>query len=286
MKPIHPETKKALLKMAIAFAACICYELIPRSISWREWCLVPVLIIIGIAVFSVGRCFYTGTLPVFLSVLLAWQPCEAQTAATPAVGTEFMIHASMPDVPGQERNNLVAGICVVGIVALGAYAVLKVVSACRKAQERRDAAMSNAAASPLPFQMTAEETHALIGDPPVVTGPTPSGTDCGCDDPVPAGERLPIIVEHSTDMREWRTAGFNIAVGEEIALPSDGFWRISPMRLQIDRLAAGTGALLTVPPGVLEWSDDLSTWLPIATNSMLATYQLVNAPGFYRVRNN
>lgn len=247
--------------------------------GWFSYSLVGCIAIFLVTfLWNVRKGVRTGVL---LALAVPSGPLDAQSTPEPArVTGDFMIHVSMPPLPGEEHVGVIVGACLAGAgLALGGYVIIKIVSACLNRYEH---AVTNENNNPLPdpnklpFYATGEATNSH----PTPTGPTPSGGgDCGCDNPAAPG-KIAVIVQHSTDLVTWADVTTAPTLGQEIALPASGFWRIVPLRLSI--AIVGGQAIVTTPAGILERHAYMDTWEPVVTNSSPATVAV--SLGLYRLR--
>jgi hypothetical protein len=215
-----------------------------------------------------------------LAVALSIQPLSAQEAPEPAPGYDWQfvtaLRLSMPEQPGQEHMGLLGvGICAAGIVAVGGYIIVKVISAC--VNEYEYIVTNNAACGECPAK----------SPPPTSPVPTPSGDppttgDCQCSAPPAADQPLPLRLEHSFDEHTWTEVATGIGIGSQVVLPDTGYWRMVPLFVSISSVEG----VLTVhaPPGVLEYSADLRAWSVVGTHT--SPTDLPAQAGFYRVRLN
>ena len=182
------------------------------------------------------------------------------------------VQVSLLDTQDPERMGIIGmGICVGVAAGLIGYVAVKVISACLKLHEME---VTNAAG--VPFM------HYAPSQVPDPSGPIPSTPcDCGAAQ-VPDGQPLPLLVEHSFDTNHWTTIARGTSIGSTFLLPDVGVWRITPLLLRVE--AKDGVVTVHAPPGMLEHSQDLRTWLPVATH--YSDTDLEGQPGFYRVRLN
>lgn len=237
-----------------------------------------VAMLTGLAISCLCRLIARLVVSALAVCLLLQQPLQAQSSdeRLPAYAVSFTngISITMPEDPHQEHLGIIAGgVCVVGGAALVGWLGYKLFNACMDAWE-----------------------HQLTNNPagggeqsPTVPEPVPSpfvndtipGSQHGCQctgAAPPAGQPLPLLIEHSSDGQQWTQVARGPSIGEPLWMPDTGFWRVTALPLVIDR--DGT---LHCPPGVLERSGDLRTWEVVAVNGA-DTDVAAEEGGFYRVR--
>jgi hypothetical protein len=228
-----------------------------------------ILVVVLLSLVNLARNFWKAyRLGIFSLLLLSLITPELQAQKTTYQQTEpFTVSVSMPNGP-QENP-----ICVLVIGAVGVWVGIKIISACLNVWEHHETnANNNPLPEKLPFYATSESSPIDTGPEVVPTAQTNSPPSCGCDTPKP----LPILIQHSFDLKNWETVSSNPKVGSELLIPANGFIRAVPFAIQLE------DNIMHVPPGVLEWSDDLSTWFSVATNNISTFVQ--PREGFYRVK--
>lgn len=171
------------------------------------------------------------------------------------------------DADGPQPIGIIpAAICIgIGVGIIG-YVGVKIISACLKIHENG---------------VTNNQNKATLSSP--VPDPSgPPGT-CACAASPPAGQPLPVVVEHSYDDQHWSTVAHGPLTGQWLDLPDKGYWRIRPLPLRIEVLDGGV--VLSVPPGVLEASRDLENWT-VLVSSAIDFHWRAEPSTFYRVRMN
>jgi hypothetical protein len=208
---------------------------------------------------------------VWLGALLALLTPDLPAQVAPVPGYDYAftggMELSMPVHP-EQPNVIIGAICVGGVVLVAGWIGIKIISACLKVKEMQVTNNAGCGQCPLESPTSPEPVPTGLG-PPV---------SCACDAPPAEGQPLPLEIQHSYDGREWSTVASGIGIGSYFILPEEGYWRAVPMPLSI------TGKVLHAPPGVLEYSADLSTWEAVAVHTQPT--DLDAQPGFYRVRLN
>ena len=225
-----------------------------------------------------------------LLLVAAWltPDCNAQALPNepePAPGYDWSnvaaLQMSVPEYPGQERSPIIAAAVCVGVAAgIAGYIGVRIL--CAIINNREHVVTNNAACGECPQE-------SPLPTSPVPT-PAPSGANtvtvcvqCSeAPDRAPAGQPLPLRIEHSFDQATWTEVATGVAVGTEFTLPDTGYWRAVPLFLSLSNV---DGVLtLHAPPGVLEFSSDLRSWESVGTFS--TEHDLAAQAGFYRVRLN
>lgn len=180
---------------------------------------------------------------------------------------DVTLATGIPDNQDNPQAVIPAAVCVgIGVGVIG-WIGIKLWSACLDIQIR---GLTNKAAPN--FQAAGDPITSP--DVPSTANPV-TGSGCSCGPP-PTVSPMPLLLEHH-DGQSWSTVSAGMIPGQQLFVPENGTWRITPMRI------IATRDLMIVPPGTLETSADLRTWTLVSVSA--STRTITPEPNhFYRIR--